>query len=498
MALLAGEGVGLGRHHVGDRPGHFGGDETILAAEFSASGLLSCCQRLVPVEVGPVSAVVIAEGVRDQQGVAGRVIGLFAAEHLDRPDLGFAVVGAALEAVDADDFARVQFGFAQGVVHAAVEPDVLGDDVGFVLEVAFLAVVGVMSAAVFQLERLAVLVQLAGGGPVPAHLGGNAAARELGDVAGLAGELVGVIVQFGHRRRVRPGAVAGLAGGRVDFLLAAHVGARFLVRGGGRVAAARHVMAGGGVASAAGEVEAVLGHVYVQILGRHLERAVDIAVFHRIAATAIEVAGAASGAAGLADVAGDFTQVRCLHDLAGMGREFGVLVRRVASQPRQLAVGAGGVVADQTVHIVLGGEVEFLVLPAVADVAGGAELIVRRHGGAEVVDDVLFAQALFGVRVHELPGPVLGFLHLFGGLGVAGETGLGDFRAAGEGLFQGVELAVVGGGVGGRLGGGLNRGHRWRGGCWSGRGHRAGLARAGKQGQSSQRQGAEKVAEGHG
>jgi hypothetical protein len=41
---------------------------------------------------------------------------------------------------------------------------------------------------------------------------------------------------------------------------------------------------------------------------------------------------------------------------------------------------------------------------------------------------------------------VLGFLHLPGRLGVAGEAGLGDFRAAGEGFLEDVELGVVGGG----------------------------------------------------
>jgi hypothetical protein len=139
---------------------------------------------------------------------------------------------------------------------------------------------------------------------------------------------------------------------------------------------------------------------------------VQVAVLHRVAAAAVEVAGAAVGAAGLAHVAGHLAQVRRLDDLAGVGRELHVLVGRVAGQARQLAVGAGGVVADQAVHVVLGGEVELVVLPAVAHVAGGAELVVGGHGRAEVVDDVLLAQALLGLRIHELPGPVLGFLYL--------------------------------------------------------------------------------------
>ena len=96
----------------------------------------------------------------NQQGVGGGVVGLLAGEALDGPDLGLAVVRAALEVVDADDPARVQPGVAQGVVHLAVEPDVFRDDVGLVFEIALLAVVGVAAGAVLQLDGLAVLVQL--------------------------------------------------------------------------------------------------------------------------------------------------------------------------------------------------------------------------------------------------------------------------------------------------------------------------------------------------
>ena len=70
-----------------------------------------------------------------------------------------------------------------------------------------------------------------------------------------------------------------------------------------------------------------------------------------VAAAAIEVAGAAGLTLGLADFLGDFGQIDALDDLAGAGREFGVLGHRIAGESRWLLVLAGLIMADQTVDI---------------------------------------------------------------------------------------------------------------------------------------------------
>jgi len=223
---------------------------------------------------------------------------------------------------------------------------------------------------------------------------------------------------------------------------AAHVAAFFLHHR-NRIATTGHIMPRGFVALAATEVEAVLGHVHVQVAAGVAQRTVQIAMFDGV--TTVEVAGTTVLAAALADLARDVTQIRRFHDAARLGRELHILVGGMPSQSRNLTVGASRVVANQAIDIFLRSKVEFFILPAIPHVAGGAERIVGRHSGAEVVDDVLFAQTLARSGVKEFPGPMLALVYLLGRLSVAGETSLGDFRPGCEALLQHLELTVISG-----------------------------------------------------
>ena len=89
---------------------------------------------------------------------------------------------------------------------------------------------------------------------------------------------------------------------------------------------------------------------------------------------------------------------------------------------RQFAVGAGRVVADQAVHVLLDVEIETAVFPAVTRMTCHAVLLVRNRRSAVVVDDILLATHLSGLGIDGLPCPVLGVLHLLGGFGVAGQA----------------------------------------------------------------------------
>ncbi len=319
----------------------------------------------------------MAGGVRRHQRIVAGVVRLLAAEHLDREDHRLAVGRAALVAVDLHHLGRIDLVAEQRVVHRAVEPHVLGHDVLGQHEVTLLRVVDDVAFLVFLLERLALLVHLAGGRPVPGHLGGRSAAGERRDVAGLAGDLAGVVVELGLLDRVRAIAVAGDATRRVGVvLLAAHALAAFVLDG-RREAAARHVVAGGGMAGAAGEVETGDVHVHVELAVGRGHRAVEVAVLHGIAAAAVEVADAAGVAAALADLLRDLGEIDRVDELAGAGRQLHAFGYRVSGQAGRLAVDAGGVVAHQAVDVHLGFEIEARILPAVTDVAAGAGRQVR-------------------------------------------------------------------------------------------------------------------------
>jgi hypothetical protein len=271
-----------------------------------------------------------------------------------------------------------------------------------------------------------------------------------------------VIVEFvvDHRAHVgilvRSRRVAGFAGEQIG-LDAAHDELAFL-DGGHLEAAAGHGVFACGVALGAVEVGAVGGHVHIQRAVRQALEAVEldvhVAVLDAFTAPAEEVAGAAVVARGRADVLRDGLQIDGGPGLARTLGPFHLFVGRMPGGGRELLVGAGLIVTDQAVHEVLVVEVEGLVLPAVAGMTTGAARFVAGQGDAEVVDDVfsladgdvlLFLELLLGTRAD--PRPVGGFHDLFGGLGVAGETGGGDVGPAGEFLLQYGELAVVGGGL---------------------------------------------------
>jgi hypothetical protein len=78
--------------------------------------------------------------------------------------------------------------------------------------------------------------------------------------------------------------------------------------------------------------------------------------------------------------------------------------------------------------------------------ATGAARVVGRDAAAEAVDHVLLAEALAGLLVIELPGPVGGLVQLFCRLRVAAETGTGHLGSSRELLLELLELAVICGG----------------------------------------------------
>src|SRR5690606_31388376 len=123
-------------------------------------------------------------------------------------------------------------------------------------------------------------------------------------------------------------------------------------------------------------------------------------------------------------------------------RPFHAFVGRMSGEAGDLLV-AAGVVAGQAIDLVFGREVETVVLPAVAHMAGLAEGFVRLVADAEAVEHGFLAQLAAVYRVLVLPGPVAGGHHLLGGLGVTGQTGAGDLLAAGKWPLQFLELAVV-------------------------------------------------------
>jgi hypothetical protein len=118
----------------------------------------------------------------------------------------------------------------------------------------------------------------------------------------------------------------------------------------------------------------------------------------------------------------DRRHARVLADALRNGREVDTRIRRTRRR-RGLLVGASLVVADEAIDILRILEVEGLVLPADADVALRAAALVRRHGLAEVVDQVGLAVDLAvvtgDVGDDALPVPVASRRHVVADLAVA-------------------------------------------------------------------------------
>ena len=111
---------------------------------------------------------------------------------------------------------------------------------------------------------------------------------------------------------------------------------------------------------------------------------------------------------------------------------------------RKFAVSAGGVVADQTVHIFLHGKIKTAVFPPVTRMACHTVLLVGNWGGTVVVDDVFLAAHPSGLGIERLPCPVLGMLHLLGCFCMANQASLRNLRSGPEIAIQFLELAVIG------------------------------------------------------
>lgn len=117
----------------------------------------------------------------------------------------------------------------------------------------------------------------------------------------------------------------------------------------------------------------------------------------------------------------------------------------VASVLTCFPVTARGVMTYQAVDIFFSGKIKAFVYPTIANVACCAMGVIRLWRNAEVIQNIALAKPLLVIGIKELPGPVLGFMNLFGGFCMAFDTGTGYFRAGLEIHLQFLELGVVSG-----------------------------------------------------
>ena len=202
-----------------------------------------------------------------------------------------------------------------------------------------------------------------------------------------------------------------------------------------------HVLLGG-VAAGAVEILVLHGHVDVERLVGLEHGGVEIPVFDPLPSSTEEVAGPAVLSGG---------EPHALRDLVPLGGKIGLLLcgeggglrYRVAGHGGELLVGAGLLVADETIHLGLVGKVETLVLEPIADMAGGAAGLVGGHGHTEVVHHESCLSKLPFRIIRCDPAPVKRLLDLLARLGVAAEAGFRHLRTALELLFEGLEFRVV-------------------------------------------------------
>ena len=76
--------------------------------------------------------------------------------------------------------------------------------------------------------------------------------------------------------------------------------------------------------------------------------------------------------------------------------------------------------------------------------AGGAVGKIRLRRDAEIIQDIALANPLLVVGIKKFPGPVVGFMNLFGSFCVAFDAGPGDFRTGLEIFLQFLEPGVIG------------------------------------------------------
>ena len=150
-----------------------------------------------------------------------------------------------------------------------------------------------------------------------------------------------------------------------------------------------------------------------------------------VAAATEKMTGAAGITAGFIDILCDILQVYSIFWMTGFTRRFAVCARTV--------------MAYQAVNIFFGGKIEALVLPAITYMAGRAVGKIRLRRDTEIIQDIALAKPLLVVGIKKLPGPVVGFMDLFGRLGVAFDAGPGDFRTGLEILLKLLEPGVISG-----------------------------------------------------
>lgn len=150
-----------------------------------------------------------------------------------------------------------------------------------------------------------------------------------------------------------------------------------------------------------------------------------------IAAATEEMTGTAGIPAGFIDMLCDVLQVYTIFWMTGFTRRFAVCARTV--------------MAYKAINVFFRSKIEALVFPAITYMAGRAVGKIRLRRDAEVIQDIAFANPLLVVGIKKFPGPVVGFMDLFGRFCVAFDAGPGDFRARLEILFQFLEPGVISG-----------------------------------------------------
>ena len=217
---------------------------------------------------------------------------------------------------------------------------------------------------------------LPGRRPIPSHFCGFVDCHT-GNVAGLAGNRVGVLVES-----------------LIDVgCLAVAVGA---IDASGAVDADRHGTAGDPmvfrfVAVTAGQIGAP--HMDVNPFAGEVHGAIEIAVFDGVASAALEVADAAIPTCRRPDTLSHRQQVDSLCRLAA----------------QSLFVGPRLLVANEAVDILFLGEIEIVVEPTVSGMAGRALGNIGSGRDTEVVDEILLSDRknLFSPRqFHTLAGPI--------------------------------------------------------------------------------------------
>lgn len=160
------------------------------------------------------------------------------------------------------------------------------------------------------------------------------------------------------------------------FLVAVPAGHRTLGYR-GRGASSGDFVRLGGMALLAGKAE--FAHVHIHLPGRIRQDAGHIPMLHVIAPAAVPMTAAAVGARGHSHVLCDFQQIHRFVRVSAVVSFF-------------LAVGAGGIMADQAVDIFHFLEIKGLIFPAVSGMAFGATAPIGFNADSEIIHKISLAQ----------------------------------------------------------------------------------------------------------